>query len=56
MEVAHALTLRELEERALQPDVTLTAAVADLLADEFVEFGARASSTSRRSSRLCATS
>ena len=40
MEVAHALALRELEERLLQPDVRRSPrAVADLLADEFVEFG-----------------
>ena len=38
MEVEHAL--RELEERLLQPDVRRSPrALADLLADEFVEFG-----------------
>ena len=40
MQVEHALALRELEERLLQPDVRRSPrAVADLLADEFVEFG-----------------
>jgi hypothetical protein len=37
---SHAQLLRQLEERLLQPDVRRSsAAVGDLLADEFMEFG-----------------
>jgi hypothetical protein len=40
MEAEHAHVVRELEERLLQPDVRSSPrAVADLIADEFVEFG-----------------
>jgi hypothetical protein len=40
VEYSQAQVLRQLEERLLQPEVRRSAqAVADLLADEFVEFG-----------------